>query len=81
MENHKDERGTYARVDFEDKYIYLKNDTWAVGWYPNIWEYRAHELLVSEPQWHYQRIKRMLELPRDKKINVWYFKKRGNKNV
>ena len=26
MENHKDERITYARVDFEDKYIYLKND-------------------------------------------------------
>lgn len=81
MERHKNERVTYVRVDFEDKYIYLKNDTWAVGWYPNIWEYRAHELLFSKPCWGYQRIKRMLELPQDKKINVWYFKKRGNENV
>ena len=78
MESHKDERVTYARVDFEDKYIYLKNDTWATEW----GEYRAHELLFSKPHyWYYQRIKRMLELPRDKKNNVWYFKKRGNKNV
>lgn len=81
MENLKDKKVTYVRVDFEGKYIYLKNDVWAIKWPPNIWEYRAYELLFSRPCWRYQRIKRMLELPRDKKVNVWYVKKRGNKNV
>ena len=79
MKSPKDEKITYVRVDFEDKYIYLKNDVLVTEWYPNT-EYRARELL-RRPLWRYQRIKKMLELPRDKKINVWYFKKRGNENV
>ena len=75
MKNTQTERVTYVRVDFEDKYIYLKNNVWATGWHPNTWEYRAHELLFSSPHWYYQRIKKMLELPPDKKVNVWYFKR------
>lgn len=78
MKRPEDERVTYVRVDFEDKYIYLKNDVWAIKRPPNIWEYRAHELLFSRPRWYYQRIKKILELPRDKKINVWYSKHRQN---
>ena len=66
MKNAQVERITYARVDFEDKYIYLKNGVLVKDWYPNT-EYRARELL-RRPLWCYQRIKRMLELPRDKKL-------------
>lgn len=66
---------TYVRVDFEDKYIYLKNDVRAIGYHPpGTWEYRAHELLFSRPRWYYKRIKRMSNLPQGKKVNVWYFK-------
>lgn len=69
-----DKELTYVRVDFEDKYIYLKNDVWASGSYTNIYEYRAHELLFSRPHWYYRRIKRILQSPPDKKVNVWYMK-------
>lgn len=65
----------YARVDFDDCYIYLENNTWAVGWLPSKWEYRAKELLKL-PMWRYKRIKRMTKLPLDKKVNVWYHKSR-----
>ena len=65
----------YVRVDFDDVYIYLENNTWAVSWFPNKWEYRAKELL-KPPMWGYKRIKRMAKLPLDKKVNVWYNKSR-----
>ena len=66
----------YVRVDEQDSYIYLENDTLAKASDMQTPQYRAHELLNARPKWWYIRIKRLSKLPLDKKVNVWYNKSR-----
>ena len=63
----------YVRVDLDDCYIYLENNTLAYSADMKTQEYRAKELL-KKPMWWYKRIKRISKLPIDKKVNVWYHK-------
>ena len=63
----------YARVDFEDSYIYLENKVLTYGYGYRYEETRARELLRE--RWGYQRIKRLSKLPEGKKANVWYHKR------
>ena len=63
----------YVRVDLDDCYIYLENNTLALDCHWRAPQYRAKELL-KKPAWWYKRIKRMSKLPIDKKVNVWYNK-------
>lgn len=67
---------SYVRVDFEDKYIYLVNNILGFACDGRTPQYRAIELVRQRPMWAYKRIKRISNLPLDKKVNVWYHKSR-----
>lgn len=67
----------YCRVDYDNCYEYLENDT-PVYFYepfknkPTIIEYRNASLLKNN--YKYNRIKRLKALPPGKKINTLYHK-------
>lgn len=65
----------YCRVDYETGYEYLENDTpiyYKTDTGKQDIEYRNHTLMKT--CYKYKRIKRLKELPKGKKVNVFYKK-------